>query len=78
MMTTKQRLTRQFPQLTESDFSNHETDLYVVAYPFVKEWLTKEYEWPQNVQYFIGNPQAEWNGAGRECADVPFAAWDMG
>lgn len=75
MKTLQQQLREAFPQLTERDFGTYYTDLYVVAYPFVCEWLASNYEFYSNVTTFKGSPEAtNWNGAGRLCLDIPFAA----
>lgn len=57
--------------LPDSDFSYHATDLYVVARPGVKEWLREHYEFPRNVERFVGAKGSEWEGL--PCFDIPFA-----
>jgi len=70
----EQQLRKAFPWLTDRDFGHHATDLYVVAYPKIDEWLQDNYQFYSNVTRFIGNPEAEdWNGAGVLCLDIPFA-----
>lgn len=73
--TLEQQLREAFPQLTDADFGHHASDLYVVAYPFVGEWLRKNYEFWSNVETFTGQVGSGWNGAGRLCYDIPFANW---
>lgn len=65
------KLREAFPQLTDADFGHHATDLYVVAYPFVLEWLETNYEHFGNIKAFKG--EGDWNGAGTICLDIPFA-----
>jgi hypothetical protein len=73
-MSLKSDLMNAIPKLTERDFGNHETDLYVVAYPEVTKWLLKNYQFMGNVRNFTGNEKAkDWNGAGLPCYDIPFA-----
>lgn len=71
--TLEERLRQQFPILEDRDFSNHRSDLYVVLYDGVLEWLKANYQFPQNITTFLGNKNAiHWNGAGKLCADIPF------
>jgi len=69
----EQQLRKAFPWLTNRDFGHHASDLYVVAYPEVDRWLQDNYQWYCNVTRFIGNPEDDWNGAGKRCLDIPFA-----
>ena len=70
----EQQLREAFPWLTDRDFGYHATDLYVVSYPEVDQWLRKNYQWYCNVTRFIGNPEADdWNGANKRCLEIPFA-----
>jgi hypothetical protein len=71
--TLQQRICEAFPYFTERDFSHHATDLYVVADPELIAWLRDNYEFCQNITTFVGAPGADWNGAGRQCLDIPFA-----
>lgn len=57
--------------LTEADFDTHESDLYVLAKPGVREWLKKNYHWWSNVTMFASNPECSW--AGKPAFDIPFA-----
>jgi hypothetical protein len=72
-MTLKEQLKNAFPELTERDFGSWQTDLYVVAYPKVVQWLKDNYQFYTNIQHFIGQKGADWNGAGKSCLDIPFA-----
>lgn len=58
--------------LEEKDFGHHATDLYVVAKPGVREWLNKSLQNPGNVTAFTGQSGSDWNGAGKQCFDIPF------
>lgn len=49
--TLKQTLTELF-QLTEYDFGQWQSDLYVRHTTVVEEWLKKNYEFPGNIEYF--------------------------
>ena len=69
------RLMQALTHLTADDFGYHETDLYVVALPEVREWLKAHYEYWENVTTFTGNPESHWNGAGKRCFDIPFAGY---
>lgn len=75
-MTLKEQLQKAIPSLTENDFGRHETDLYVVAYPEVRNWLETNYTFWKNVKTFTGNICPNWNGGGKLCFDIPFAAWE--
>ena len=76
-MSLEQQLKQVFPWLCDLDFGHHATDLYVVAYPEVDQWLQENYQWYDNIVKFIGNPEARWNGSGRICLDIPFAGkWE--
>lgn len=59
--------------LSERDFGGHATDLYVVAKPGVHEWLKENHKFPENITSFIGQKGSDWNGAGVQCFDIPFA-----
>ena len=69
----EQQLREAFPQLSNDDFGYHATNLYVVAYPEVDQWLRKNYQWYCNVRKFYSNPNDDWNGAGKTCLSIPFA-----
>jgi hypothetical protein len=72
-MSLEQQLKQVFPWLTDRDFGHHATDLYVVAYPKIDKWLQDNYQFYSNVTQFIGNPEDDWNGAGKRCLEIPFA-----
>ena len=72
-MKLHDRLKEAIPELTEEDFGYYATDLYVVAYPKVKEWLKDNYAFWSNVTMFRSQAGSDWNGAGRLCFDIPFA-----
>ena len=57
--------------LTESDFANHCSDLYVLNKPGVHDWLRSNHDFPQNITEFIGAEGSEW--AGQRALDIPFA-----
>ena len=76
-VSLEQQLRAAFPGLTDADFGRHESDLYVVAYPEVGDWLRKNYRFHRNVTTFVSQEGSNWNGAGRVCYDIPFAAWDQ-
>jgi hypothetical protein len=69
----EQQLKKEFPWLTDRDFGHHATDLYVVYYPKIDEWLRDNHQFYSNVTQFIGNPEDDWNGAGKRCLKIPFA-----
>lgn len=69
----EQQLRQAFSQLTDRDFGYHATDLYVVDYPGIREWLTQNYPFHENVRSFTGQHGSDWNGAGKACLDIPFA-----
>jgi hypothetical protein len=72
----QQQLLRANLGLTDKDFGYHATDLYVVAKAGVATWLKANYKWWCNATFFTGNPEAtDWNGAGRQCIDIPFAGY---
>jgi hypothetical protein len=71
--TLKQQLIDANLGLTEGDFANHYSDLYVVARPGVAQWLKLNYRFYRNITTFISQPGSSWNGAGRLCFDIPFA-----
>lgn len=60
--------------LTADDFGNHATDLYVVCKPGVREWLKENHKYYCNVTGFMSPADSEWNGAGKYCLEIPFAA----
>lgn len=66
--------------LGEGDFAYHATDLYVVAKSGVREWLKKNYQFYENIESFRSQEGSNWNGAGKQCLDIPFAGlWpDLG
>jgi hypothetical protein len=68
-MSLKEQLMQALPALTDEDFSNHETDLYVKAKPGVYNWLKKNYQFANNVRFFIG--EGDWEG--QPALDIPFA-----
>lgn len=72
-MSLKNQLMTAFPELTERDFGSWQTDLYVVAYPHVVNWLKENYQFYTNITRFIGQKGSDWNGAGKPCLDIPFA-----
>ena len=69
----QQRLQAAFPALTDDQFSYHETDLYVVALPGVREWLKENYKFYSNIETFTSQAGSNWAGAGKRCLDIPFA-----
>ena len=73
MSILKERLMAAELGLVEDDFAFHATDLYVVAKPGVRDWLKKNYEFYKNCERFISQKGSNWNGAGKECIDIPFA-----
>jgi hypothetical protein len=66
--TLKERILEAFP---EAEFSNHESDLYVLNTPGLRSWLKLNYEFYCNVQSFIGAKGSDWEG--RPALDIPFA-----
>lgn len=74
-MDLKAQLMEAIPRLTERDFSNHATDLYVVAYPEVNKWLKENYLWWKHVRGFVSQQGSDWNGEGKFCYEIPFAYW---
>lgn len=72
-MSLEQQLRKEFPWLTDRDFGYHATDLYVVYYPKIDEWLRDNYQWYCNTRKFYSNPTDDWNGSGKCCLDIPFA-----
>lgn len=72
-MTLKQQLMKAIPELTEDDFGNHYSDLYVVAYESVRKWLKQNYQYYNSIRTFMGNKGARWNGDGKICIEIPFA-----
>ncbi len=60
--------------LTEADFGTHESDLYVLAKPGVREWLKANYEHYSNVTGFTGAKGSDWEG--QQALDIPFANQD--
>ena len=73
MKNLETQLREAIPHLTDYDFGHHETDLYVVAYPEVREWLKANYEFWSNVESFVSQKGSDWNGAGKLCFDISFA-----
>lgn len=69
----KDRLLNANLNLTEEDFATHYSDLYVVNKPMVYEWLRMNYQFFKNIEYFISQVGSNWNGAGKQCLDIPFA-----
>ena len=69
----QQRLQAAFPALTDDHFGYHETDLYVVALPGVREWLKENYKFYSNIETFTSQAGSNWAGAGKRCLDIPFA-----
>jgi len=69
----KNRLMNAGLGLVEDDFAYHATDLYVVAKSGVREWLVTNYKYYTNVQSFMSQKGSNWNGAGKQCFDIPFA-----
>lgn len=69
----KKELMKSLPELTEDDFAYHATDLYVVGYMNVVNWLKKNYRHYDNITTFVGQEDSGWNGAGQTCLDIPFA-----
>lgn len=77
MLTTckvQQQLQKQFG-LVDADFAYHESDMYVVHSELVLQWLRKHYPWLR-ISAFMSPEGTDWNGAGRVCLDVTFAAMD--
>lgn len=72
-MKLEEQLRQAFPKLTNQDFGHHASDLYVVAYPGIWEWLQKHFDYPQTITTFIGQESPDWNGGGRLCYEIPFA-----
>ena len=76
MTTTKPELQQRMQDalgLEDADFAYHATDLYVVASPEVRRWLHQNYEHYGNVVSFVSQEGSGWNGAGKQCFDIPFA-----
>lgn len=74
-----QCLLREVPGLTEKHIGYHESDLYVVAIPGVREWLNQNYKYASNITEFIGSGSPdEWEGTGKTCLDIPFAGFGVG
>jgi hypothetical protein len=69
----QQDLQAAIPALTDNDFACHATDLYVVAHPGVREWLKANYKFYANIASFTSQAGSNWNGAGKQCLDIPFA-----
>lgn len=69
----QEQLQAAFPALTDDHFAYHATDLYVVLVPGVREWLTANYEFSENIRTFQSAGNSEWAGAGKICLDIPFA-----
>jgi hypothetical protein len=58
-----------FPDMKDSDFDRHETDLYVKWSPDVEKWLRANYEHWSNITRFRSQiDSSTW-------FDIPFAAW---
>ena len=57
--------------LPDSAFAYHATNLYVLDLPGVKEWLTRNYKWANNITGFIGAKGSDWQG--KHAFDIPFA-----
>lgn len=76
-MSLKQQLLDADLGLTEDDFGTHESDLYVLAKPGVREWLKANYEFYRNVTGFVGAEGSDWEG--QAALDIPFAneEWSM-
>lgn len=72
-MNLKDQLKQAIPTLTDNDFAGHATDLYVVAYPEVTQWLKTNYQFWNNVTTFYSQKNSNWNGQGKLCYDIPFA-----
>ncbi len=68
-MTIKAKLREAFPFLKDEDFSHHASDLYVLAYPGIYEWLKKNHPFPMNINFFSGI--GEWQG--KLAIEIPFA-----
>lgn len=69
----KQRMLEANLGLTEGDFANHSSDLYVVHKPAVVAWLRQNYKHHRNITCFTSPKDSNWNGAGKACLDIPFA-----
>lgn len=68
-MTTKEGLLAAGLGLTENDFHNHYSDLYVVNKPGVLEWLrTNRPE--ATIKRFTGEKGSKWEGL--NCLDIAF------
>lgn len=71
MSDLKARLMEAIPELQESDFGFHASDLYVRGYPKVIQWLVRNYRFYRQITSFIGAEGSDW--AGKLCLDIPFA-----
>lgn len=71
MTSLKKQLLSANLGLTEDDFDNHCTDLYVLETGWVKDWLRANYKFYKNVTTFIGAEGSTW--AGKRALAVPFA-----
>ena len=67
MKTLKQQLLSAGLGLTDADFGTHESDLYVLDIPGVREWLAGT-KW--NFTSFVGAKDSDW--AGKRALDIPF------
>lgn len=65
LLSLKQRLQEAFPELQDSDFAHHASDLYAPA--SVGEWLRQNYEWHRSITGFTCQV------TGRQMLDIPFA-----
>jgi len=65
----KESLKESFPNLKEEDFSTHYSDLYVVNYPGISNWLKNN---KIGFSFFESQQGSNWNGAGKKCIDIPF------
>lgn len=69
MKTLKERIKEAFPNMTDSEFDRHETDLYVKHSGELYIWLQMNYEYFANVSTFRSQID------GTTWFDIPFAAW---
>lgn len=59
--------------LADDDFGYHESDLYVLAKPGVREWLKTNYEFFSIVTGFRSQKGSSFDGA--MAYDIPFAGY---
>lgn len=76
MESLKESLTddikKAFPKLTDDDFDDHESDLYVKWSQELDDWLKKNYQFYKNIQTFTSQTDKQ------KWFDIPFAHEDKG